>query len=430
MAATSPARKNIALGAIIFEGLLSRLSFGLITFALPLYARKLGLSLAEIGVLVSLNTAIALLLKPLMGWLADRTGIKRVFLIAIGLRSFVSLLLGFAAAPWELYAARTAHGLSMSLRDPSANALIAEHGGKKSIASAFAWYQTAKSVAGSLSKAAAGILLTYTAGNFGIVFGVAFALSLVPLWFVNRYVADAEPAAEPEPGGAPQPAASTDHERREPRVRLVPLIGLGFLISSTAEMLGGLVPILAKEYAGLTEAQTGVIYTASTLVALSAGPIFGWLADHVSQRLVLMLRSVANAVSALMYIFAPSFAGVTAARTLDDAGKAAFRPAWGALMADVTSVDKKTRARTISLLTIGDDAGEIVAPIAAGVLWNVYGLTTVRAVRVVLAVVTEVYAWTVERSRAPRPEPERIIPSATAPRGWTRYETARCRPLS
>jgi MFS family permease len=339
-----------------------------------------------------------------MGWLADRTGVKRVFLIAIGLRSFVSLLLGFAVAPWELYAARSAHGLSMSLRDPSANALIAEHGGRKSIASAFAWYQTAKSVAGSISKAAAGVLLTWTAGNFSLVFGAAFALSLFPLVFVSRYVEDAAPVPRVEPGDA----ATAPGERR---VRIAPLIGLGFLISSTAEMLGGLFPILAKEYAGLTEAQTGLIYTASTLVALSAGPIFGWLADHVSQRLVLMLRSVANALSALMYIFAPSFAGVAMARTLDDAGKAAFRPAWGALMADVTSVDKRTRARTISLLTIGDDAGEIVAPIAAGVLWNVYGLTTVLAVRVVLAIGTEAYAWAIERSRSAQPavkRPERF----------------------
>ena len=391
---------NPALAAIVVEGLLSRLSFGLITFALPLYARQLGLSLAEIGLLVSLNTAVAMALKPLMGWLADRAGVKRVFVIAIGLRSVVSLLLGVAVAPWELYAARTVHGFSMSLRDPAANALIAEHGGKKSIASAFAWYQTAKSVAGSASKAVAGILLTYTAGSFGLVFGAAFALSLLPLLFVSRYVADSprHAADTPPPEMAPPPSREDARTRRG---RITSLIGLGFLISSTAEMLGGLFPIIAKEYGGLTEAQTGLIYTVSTIVAMCAGPAFGWLADNVNHRVVLMCRSAANGVSALLYLFAPGFAGIASARTLDDAGKAAFRPAWGALMADVTDGDKRTRARTMGLLTVGDDAGEIVAPIAAGLLWSAYGLGAVLTVRVGLALVTEVYAIVLDRRQLP-----------------------------
>src|SRR5207253_6371218 len=141
-------------------------SFGLISFTLPLYARHLGFSLSQVGILVALNSAVAVALKPLLGWAADRFGLKRTFVAAISLRSLVSLFLGFATAPWELFAIRTAHGLSMSLRDPSANALIAEHGGEKSVASAFAWYQTAKSVAGSVSKAFAGILLTVTAANY------------------------------------------------------------------------------------------------------------------------------------------------------------------------------------------------------------------------------------------------------------------------
>jgi len=38
---------NIPLLAIVGEGLLSRLSFGLISFTLPLYARHLGLSLTK-----------------------------------------------------------------------------------------------------------------------------------------------------------------------------------------------------------------------------------------------------------------------------------------------------------------------------------------------------------------------------------------------
>ena len=125
-------RANLPLLAIIAEGLFSRLSFGVIGFALPLYARHLGLSFAQIGILISFNSAVALCFKPLLGWVGDRFGLKRTFISSIAMRSLVSLLLAFAAGPWALYAIRGLYGVSMSLRDPSANGLIAEHGGKKS----------------------------------------------------------------------------------------------------------------------------------------------------------------------------------------------------------------------------------------------------------------------------------------------------------
>src|SRR3712207_2493499 len=87
---------NLPLVAIVAEGFLSRLSFGIISFALPLYAYRLGLSLTEIGLLTSLNLVVALALKAGMGWAADRFGLKRSFAFAIGLRSLVALLLAFA----------------------------------------------------------------------------------------------------------------------------------------------------------------------------------------------------------------------------------------------------------------------------------------------------------------------------------------------
>ncbi len=68
---------NPALLTIVAEGFLSRLSFGLISFALPLYAYHLGMKLSEIGILSSINLVVAMAFKPLMGAMADRFGLKR-----------------------------------------------------------------------------------------------------------------------------------------------------------------------------------------------------------------------------------------------------------------------------------------------------------------------------------------------------------------
>jgi MFS family permease len=392
-------RLNRAMVAIVAEGFLSRLSFGLISFGLPLYAFRLGMSLAEIGFLLSLNMIVAVVLKPGMGWVADRFGLKPSLTAAIVLRSVVGLLLVFARSPWQLFAIRGLHGVSIALRDPSANALIAEVGGKRAVASRFAWYQTAKTVAGNAGRALAGVLLTLTASSFPMVFGAAFLLSVLPLLVVVRYVREGEPvgvsatslpaAGDGDPGDSGPPPSERRPDDRPTRGVALPYVAVGFVISATAYMMANLLPILATEHAGLSEAEAGGIYLIGAFLALS-GPVWGWLSDHVSRKLVLSVRSVANTLSSVLYLAVPTFAGLAAGRALDETGKAAFRPAWGAMMAEVAGLDRRRRGRVMSQLSAADDAGEVVGPIVAGVLWSAWGLPVLLGARILLALIAEV----------------------------------------
>ena len=93
----------------------------------------------------------------------------------------------------------------------------------------------------------------------------------------------------------------------------------------------------------------------------------------------------------------PTLAGVWVGKSMDDLGKAAFRPAWGSLMAEVSGRDRKNRARVMGYLTSGEDAGDIVAPVLAGLLWSVWGVPALLVGRMLVAGVTEVYAIGLER---------------------------------
>jgi MFS family permease len=90
-----PGKRSLDFAGILSEGFFSHLSSEVIAFALPLYARQLGLGLAEIGVLLSLHLSISLALKPFTGWAADRLGQWRRASVAIALRS----LLAFSPPP-------------------------------------------------------------------------------------------------------------------------------------------------------------------------------------------------------------------------------------------------------------------------------------------------------------------------------------------
>jgi MFS family permease len=398
---------------------LSRLSFGVISFALPIFAyKRLGLSLTQTGFLFSLNLIAEQLFKPLMGWVADRAGLKRTLTVAIALRSVVALLLAFAASPLQVYAIRFFHGFTESLRDPSVSALIAENAKKKSVASAFAGYSTAKMSAGSLGKALGGFLLTLTVENYSAVFLIAFALSLAPLFAVARYLKEPE-----DPAGADENVetgrrgdGATGRRGEGERAELVlglsvspspcppvspsifPVAVLGFLIASGALMISNLFPLLATEYAKLSVAEAGLIYMIAPVVTIISGPAFGWLSDNVSRKLVLMARGAANTFSSAMFFFFPTFTGLAAGSLVDAMGKAAFRPAWGALMAQYSSLDRRRRARTMSYLSLGEGLGETLGPLLGGFLWSVKGVGVMLGARVALAMVAEIYALMIARS--------------------------------
>jgi MFS family permease len=197
--------------AIVAEGFLSRLSFGFVGLALPLYALHLGMDLGAIGFLVSANVIIQLVAKPLMAPLADRFGHRRTLIVAIAGRSLVCLLFAFSTLVWQLFAIRLLYGLTQALRDPPMNAVIADAGGKKKVASMFSWYHTAKNVAASLGRAGAGVMLALTVAlgdrGYQLVFLVAFVLSLLPLGVVVRYLRPS--ARDHAPSGETTPSPGT-----------------------------------------------------------------------------------------------------------------------------------------------------------------------------------------------------------------------------
>ncbi len=392
-----------SLYIILAEGFLSRLSFGVIGFVLPIFAfRKMGLSLTQTGLLFTLSLLVEQLFKPLMGWVADHVGLKRTFTVAIALRSCVALLFVFATAPWQIFAIRMLHGFSESLRDPSVGALIAEYADKKKMASAFAWYSSLKMSAGSLGQALAGVLLYWWADDYARVFLVAFGLSILPLSVVAWYLKEPPHHLAHHKIGNELEASLTETAKPKTSEKsnssLLPVLVLGSLMTGTAMMISKLFPILATEYAHLNAAQAGMIYTVAPLVTIIAGPAFGWLADNVSQRFVLLVRGIANICSSFLFMFFPTFGGLAAGNVIDAIGKAAFRPAWGALMAQAMNADRQRRARVTSYFGLGEGIGETIGPLLGGWLWQYHGVTAMLSVRVALAAVAEIYALVVART--------------------------------
>ncbi|MDO5094731.1 MAG: MFS transporter [Propionibacteriaceae bacterium] len=385
-------RDGGALRVVVVEGFLSRLAFGIISFALPLYAYRLGMSLDVIGILLATNTAVAVLLKPLMGMLIDRIGVRASYVVAVALRTCVVLSLVIASHPAHLFVARALHGVAIALRDPSSATVLTALGGKKAVAQRFAWYQTAKTVAGSAGGFVAGMLITFVAGDYGLVFEVSALLSGLPMILVLTGLRGPEVSGLAAPRREKTPAMP--HELK--RV-LWPYALLGASMNGTAYLMANLLPVLAVSHMGLSEAAASSLYVVTAVISLS-GPLWGWVADRFNLKLVLGVRAIGNVFSSLIWLLLPTYLGLAIGKVADDVGKAAFRPAWGAVMANVSALDSARRSQTLAMMSTAEDAGELGAPILAGLIWSAFGLPAVLLLRAGAGLATECYSWLLAKS--------------------------------
>jgi len=384
-------KTNSSLSIVILEGFFARLGFGVITFALPFFALSLGMSFTEIGILAALRLIAAIIFKPFMGWCADRYGKKNIYTWSIAGRVIVGLLLVFATQPWMLFAIRFFHGITTAARDPAAAILIAEHGDQNKLATAFAWYGTAREVGAAIGFLIAGFMLTLTHDNYPITFIFAVATSIIALIIVLLFVNEHRTTDKTR-----DTQDTTDSQTQSQKISWIEYALFGLMAALTGSMVTNLFPVIATEIGQLSKAETSVVVTASTLVIVFAGPWFGWFSDHISRGLVLSVRAAANAASSILYLIAPNLAGISAARICDDAGKAAFRPAWGSLMAGVAkSHDRNKRGKTIAYMDTAQSIGEAFGPVIAGLLWDYAGIVWLFTARLLLSIATEIYAITI-----------------------------------
>ncbi|MCU1500123.1 MAG: transporter, partial [Acidimicrobiales bacterium] len=374
--------------AVVLEGFLTRLGFGIVSFALPLQALQLGLSLAEVGFLAGAKAMVEPLVKPIVGVAVDRFGVRRCYLASVIVRAVAAVFLFFASSLAGLVAVRLLQGAAAAARDPASITALTRQA-KKRLGRTFSLTVGAKDLGDVSAGVVGGGILATTGNDFGVLWAVVLVISVLPIFVIWRGVHDFEdPAGSSLP--VPETAAVPEKPGRilaDPDLRLI--AGLGLMTGFTAHMMHSLFQVYAKEVAGLGEGQIGLIYSASVVGLLIVGPLAGYVGDRYGTGLLAGARGLTNALSSVIFVAFPSFPGVLAGRLVDDSGKAAFRPTWGSLVAGAASRSDGRRGRTAAGLDTALSVGEAAGPLVAGLIWDVRGFVTVFVVRAILGVATE-----------------------------------------
>ncbi|MFN0111899.1 MAG: MFS transporter [Blastocatellia bacterium] len=235
-----------------------------------------------------------------------------------------------------------------------------------------------------------------------MIFIASTILSLCSLLLVAVFIKEKKKEKKDKKDKA---SSQTDLPNAEQQPNVWAFALLGTALTAPAYMVTGEFFTILAVKLEVTPGTLGWIKIVSeTAVPLIFGPFFGWLADRIGAGKVIALRSLANLATSALFWIVPSFAGTAllgvmmgVARAVDEIGKAAFKPTWGAISAKVSSFNLSKRSRTMGILEGGVDASDLAFPVLAGVMLQYLSLGPLMLVRGALAIVAEIYGFVLMR---------------------------------
>jgi EmrB/QacA subfamily drug resistance transporter len=121
---TSPAIKRFIPPIVSIALFMEAVDTTIINTAIPVMSKSLHVKPIDLKVaLISYLLSLAIFI-PISGWLADKYGIKKVFIIALGIFTLSSVSCGFSNNLWELVIARIFQGLGGSLMMPLGRLMV------------------------------------------------------------------------------------------------------------------------------------------------------------------------------------------------------------------------------------------------------------------------------------------------------------------
>ncbi len=248
---------------------MEQLDSTIVNTGIPAMAASLGvtpLSLKAVVTSYILSLAVSI---PISGWLAERYGSRRIFMLAVALFTLSSVLCGLTVNSTMLIAARVAQGIAAAMMMPV---------GRMAILRTFPKAELLQAMNFVIIPALLGPLLGPTVGGLIVhwftwreIFFVNIPLGLLALWFAKNYMPNYK-------SGTPRPL--------DVRSLLLFASGAG-LLSWLLEVFGeidlpsGTVAMLAAVALGLLAAYGWHAFFAAA--AVPVGPSFRpglWLADH------------------------------------------------------------------------------------------------------------------------------------------------------
>jgi len=338
-----------------------------------IYTVALGANSVELGTVSSIGNGIAALISTPVGWLMDRYGIKRFYLLGMGLLAGAALVYALASSWQAIIAATILLSVSVRLTGTGCSVICADSVRNEDRVTAQNLCVSFAALLSTIAPLIAALLITLFGGMTVEGIRPLYYIRFVGYGFIFLFVA----AQLYEPRRAALTGAGTAlgfigdfrqlFEGGGPLRRWIVVSSLTWLpMSMTAPFL----QVFAHQMKGANEYVLGGMTTAAVLTQLLFGLPLGRLADKIGRKKVIYLLTPLWYASYLLLIvsFSPAtliLAGALQTFYLVSAGVT------GAMTLELVPVEQM--GRWSGLLGLLRGLVTIPAPILGGLIWDGLG---------------------------------------------------------
>jgi MFS family permease len=275
---------------------------------LSVYTMALGASATQLGIVNSAGMALAGLAAPFIGSLIDRTGVKRIYLVGIGLLAVSYLTYGMAQSWPVIVAAMAAYWLGNAGTGHSCSVICANSLADEDRATGMSLCETFASGILGIAAPMVGALLVSSFGGVNVtgirplfflcLTATAATFVLVHTQLSNRSWEDPGDASSNFLNGLRQVFEQGRNLKRWLVIASINFLPIGMLLPFTQPF--------AHEIKGADQYILGAMVTGFALTPLLFGIPVGKLADKIGRKKVLYLTIPLVWVSSLVLIWAPS----------------------------------------------------------------------------------------------------------------------------
>jgi predicted MFS family arabinose efflux permease len=324
-----------------------------------------GFSLGIAGLVLAVNGVASLVASPCAGWLSDKIGGRltlagALVLMATGIATFPLI-----RVPWHAFLAMAVVGLGNGGFWPSQSTLLAGLAPRERRHAAYALQRVSRNLGIGLGGLTGGLIATTADPTSFTVLFLVDAASFLAFAVVLAFVPD--PDLPPVEEGA-RPGRYRDVLRDR---LLLGIVGLNVLFVSAGYAQFELLPVFAKNEAGVDERAIGVIFLVNTLVIVLAQlPVARLLEGRRRMPALALMTSLWAAAWLIVLVGGASLEAAAAATAFALAGVVfglgeCFQgPTQGALVADLAP--PRLRGRYMAMSTISWEIGFVVGPAVAG----------------------------------------------------------------
>ena len=350
---------------LVAAAFLIAIGFGIVAPVLPQFAQSFDVSVTAAAIVVSAFAFTRLIFAPLSGWLVERMGERRTYILGILIVAASSAACAFAQNYWQLLVYRGLGGIGSTMFTVAAMGLLIRLAPPQARGRISSLY-SGSFLLGNIAGPAAGGLLA------GLGLQLPFLVYAAALVLVAILIATMLPAVKAVPAhlrnvaAKKQAALPLRDALALPAYRAVLTSGFANGWSAIGIRMA-LVPLFATAGLGAGPEVAGVslaVFAIGTGVALTFS---GKLADTWGRKPMILSGLAVNGIAMGALGFTGNEFWFFAISAIAGLGSGLMGPAQQATVADVIG-NERSGGKVLATFQMSSDFGTIIGPIAAGFL--------------------------------------------------------------